>query len=61
MAVTDNSNINAPINKQHTTTFLELNNSEAVENELQKGDVCAVIIEGIQGVGGLDQGHNNFF
>jgi acetylornithine/N-succinyldiaminopimelate aminotransferase len=32
-----------------------------VEAELKKGDVCAVIIEGIQGVGGLDQGTTEFF
>jgi acetylornithine/N-succinyldiaminopimelate aminotransferase len=61
VAVTDNPKINAPINKQQVTTFLELNDSEAVENELKKGDVCAVIIEGIQGVGGLDQGTTAFF
>jgi len=61
VAVTDNPKINAPINQQQVTTFLELNDSDAVENELKKGDVCAVIIEGIQGVGGLDQGTTIFF
>ena len=61
VAVTDNQKINAPINKQQIVTFLELNDADAVENELKKGDVCAVIIEGIQGVGGLDQGTAEFF
>ena len=61
VAATDNPNINAPINSQQIVTFLELNDSDAVENELKKGDVCAVIIEGIQGVGGLDQGTTAFF
>ena len=61
VAVTDNPKIIAPINKQQATTFLELNDSDAVENELKKGDVCAVIIEGIQGVGGLAQGTTAFF
>ncbi|OIQ41829.1 MAG: aspartate aminotransferase family protein [Bacteroidetes bacterium MedPE-SWsnd-G1] len=61
VAVTDNDKINAPINKQQVATFLPLNNIELVEKELKKGDVCAVIIEGIQGVGGLDEGTPEFF
>jgi len=61
VAVTDNPGINAPINEQQIVTFLDLNDADAVENELKKGDVCAVIIEGIQGVGGLDQGTTEFF
>jgi acetylornithine aminotransferase len=32
-----------------------------VEAELKKGDVACVIIEPIQGVGGLDQARLNFF
>jgi acetylornithine aminotransferase len=55
VAATDNPNITAPLNKQQKVTFLEFNDSEGLENELQKGDVCAVIFEAIQGVGGLDQ------
>ena len=55
VAATDNPNINAPLNKQQKVTFLKFNDSEDLENELQKGDVCAVIFEAIQGVGGLDQ------
>lgn len=61
VAVTDNPNIVAPINGQHDVTFLELNDVEGVKRELEKGDVCAVIVEFIQGVGGLDQGTANFF
>ncbi len=61
VAVTDNLKINAPINKQQIVTFLELNDADGVEKELKKGDVCAVIVEGIQGVGGLDQGTTEFF
>jgi acetylornithine/N-succinyldiaminopimelate aminotransferase len=61
VAVTDNKKINAPINKQQVATFLPLNDANAVEQELQKGNVCCVIIEGIQGVGGLDQGTTEFF
>ncbi|MFV8361504.1 aspartate aminotransferase family protein [Flavobacterium sp. LS1P3] len=61
VAVTDNKKIIAPINAQQIVTFLPLNNIELVENELKKGDVSSVIIEGIQGVGGLDQGTTEFF
>ena len=61
VAVTDNEKINAPINKQQVATFLPLNDVGAVEKELQKGDVCSVIIEGIQGVGGLNEGTTEFF
>lgn len=61
VAVTDNPAINAPLNQQQATTFLPLNEIGLVEEELKKGDVCAVIIEGIQGVGGLDQGSTEFF
>lgn len=50
--VTDNKKIVAPINDNQHVTFLPLNNLEAWENELAKGDVCAVIIECIQGIGG---------
>ncbi len=61
VAVTDNININAPINLQQEVTFLPLNQIDLVEKELKKEDVCAVIIEGIQGVGGLDEGTTEFF
>lgn len=61
VAVTDNKKIVAPLNAQQEVTFLPLNQIELVEAELAKGDVTAVIIEGIQGVGGLDQGTTEFF
>ncbi|GAL66129.1 aspartate aminotransferase family protein [Jejuia pallidilutea] len=61
VAVTDNKNIIAPINAQQKVTILELNDILGVKAELEKGDVCAVIVEFIQGVGGLDQGTADFF
>ncbi len=61
VAATDNKNIVAPINAQQKVTFLALNDIEGVKRELEKGDVCAVIVEFIQGVGGLDQGTVEFF
>jgi acetylornithine/N-succinyldiaminopimelate aminotransferase len=61
VVVTDNASINAPINLQQKVTFLPLNDIELVIHEIGKGDVAAVIIEGIQGVGGLDEGTTVFF
>ena len=61
VAATDNTNIIAPINAQQKVTILELNDIERVQRELEKGDVCAIIIEFIQGVGGLDQATAKFF
>lgn len=51
--VTDNPKIIAPVNANNHVTYLPLNDIEAMKTELGKGDVCAVIIEGIQGVGGI--------
>lgn len=50
---TDNPKINAPINSNGHTTFLSMNDLDAFKAELGKGDVCAVIVECIQGVGGI--------
>lgn len=54
VAVTDNPKYLSPFNSHHRVTFVDLNDSAAVESELAKGDVAAVIIEGIQGVGGIN-------
>ena len=51
--VTNNPKIVAPINDNQHVTFLPLNDLEAWEKELAKGDVCACILECIQGVGGI--------
>ena len=50
---TDNPKIVAPINANGHVTFLPLGDIDAVKDEIAKGDVAAVIIEGIQGVGGV--------
>ena len=50
---TDNAKIIAPINANGHVTYLPLNDIEAWERELAKGDVAAAIIECIQGVGGI--------
>lgn len=51
--VTDNPKIVAPINSNGHTTFVAMGDIDAVRAEIEKGDVTAVIIEGIQGVGGV--------
>lgn len=61
VAVTDNEKIQAPLNSQHEAVFLPLNDVASLEEELKKGDAAAVIIEGVQGVGGLEQGSTEFF
>lgn len=61
VAATDNEKINAPINRQQKVTFLSFEDSKTFENEVKKGDVCAVILEAIQGVGGLDEPTSFFY
>lgn len=57
---TDNPKIVAPVNESGNITFVPFNDIEAVKAEVVKGDVCAVIIEGIQGVGGVQIPDDNF-
>jgi len=54
VAVTDNPKIQSPFNTNHKVSFCDLNDAESVENELMRGDVAGVIIEGIQGCGGIN-------
>ncbi len=61
VAATDGPSLVAPLNANHEVVFIALNDVVALEAELAKGDVCCVIIEGVQGVGGLDQGTTEFF
>jgi acetylornithine aminotransferase len=61
VAATDNEKINAPLNKQQKVTLLPLNDIKSFQVEIEKGDVCGVIIEAIQGVGGLDEPSTAFY
>ncbi|MCQ2170493.1 MAG: aminotransferase class III-fold pyridoxal phosphate-dependent enzyme [Bacteroidales bacterium] len=54
VALTDNPAIVSPFNAGHKVTFCELNDAAGVEEQLSRGDVAAVIIEGIQGCGGIN-------
>ncbi len=53
VALTDNPAIVSPFNAHHKVRFCELNDAAAVEAELARGDVAGVIVEGIQGCGGI--------
>ena len=57
---TANPKIIAPINANGHVTYLPLNEIEPWRAEIEKGDVCAVIIECIQGVGGIRMVEENF-
>ncbi len=60
VTVTDNPAIQAPVNKSDKISFVELNDVEALREELNKGDYAAVIIEPIQGVGGIQVASDEF-
>ncbi|MCH5173438.1 MAG: aminotransferase class III-fold pyridoxal phosphate-dependent enzyme [Bacteroidales bacterium] len=53
VAATDNPSIVSPFNSGHKVTFCELGDADAVEQALRGGDVAGVLIEGIQGCGGI--------
>lgn len=58
---TNNPKIISPVNNNNHVTYLPINNLEAFRKELDKGDVCAVIVECIQGVGGIRMVTPEFF
>jgi len=60
VAVTDNPKIRSPFNSHHKVTFVSMGDVPAVQAELAKGDVAGVIIEGIQGVGGIHVPSDSF-
>lgn len=55
VAATDNQKIISPLNAQQQVNFVELGDLETVESILKQDETCAVILETIQGVGGLDE------
>ncbi|MFV0390675.1 MAG: aspartate aminotransferase family protein [Paludibacteraceae bacterium] len=58
--VTDNPKIVAPVNDNPEVEFIPFNDIEASKNALKNRDVCAVIVEGIQGVGGIQIAETDF-
>ena len=61
VAATDNPKIIAPINAQQQVDLIPLGDLEALEKSLENKDVCAVIVECIQGIGGLDESTTTFY
>lgn len=57
---TDNMNIKAAVNRNDIVTFVPLGDIQAVAAEIDKGDVACVIVEGIQGVGGVQIPSDDF-
>lgn len=60
VAITDNPKIIAPVNETENAIILPFNDIEATEQALKKGDVAAVIVEGIQGIGGIHVPNSEF-
>ncbi|WP_425359895.1 aspartate aminotransferase family protein [Candidatus Karelsulcia muelleri] len=53
ISITDNNKIITKFNLQHKVKFIDYKNLDFLEEELKKQDICAVISEGIQGIGGI--------
>jgi acetylornithine/N-succinyldiaminopimelate aminotransferase len=62
VALTDNPNILAPVNETENVIFLPFNDEQALEDCFAKSgdEIAAVIIEGIQGVGGIYEATSSF-
>lgn len=61
ISVTDNPRIKAPFNNHNPATKLRFNDENSLEESLKHGDVAAVIVEIIQGVGGLNEASSKFY
>ena len=62
VSATDNKNYIAPVNETENVIFLPFNDADALQNEFDKhgNEISSVIIEGIQGVGGINVADNSF-
>src|SRR6187549_1015849 len=60
VAATDNPNIVAPVNETDNVIFLPFNDEAALEEAFKQNDISSVIIEGIQGVGGINVASTGF-
>ncbi len=60
VAVTDNPTIVAPVNQTDNVIFLPFNDEAALEAAFKQHDISSVIIEGIQGVGGINVASDSF-
>ncbi|MEO5944206.1 MAG: aminotransferase class III-fold pyridoxal phosphate-dependent enzyme [Ferruginibacter sp.] len=60
VAATDNPSIVAPVNETDNIIFLPFNDEAALEKAFSENEISSVIIEGIQGVGGINVASENF-
>ncbi len=60
VAVTDNPSIVAPVNATENAIILPWNDEKALEDAFQKNEISSVIIEGMQGVGGVHVANESF-
>lgn len=62
VSATDNKNYIAPVNQTDNVIFLPFNDSEALQQAFDNygKEISSVIIEGIQGVGGINVSENSF-
>ncbi|MEO5646916.1 MAG: aminotransferase class III-fold pyridoxal phosphate-dependent enzyme [Chitinophagaceae bacterium] len=60
VAVTDNPNILAPVNQSDNVIFLPFNDEHAMEDVFENNEISSVIVEGIQGVGGINVASESF-
>ena len=60
VAITDNPNLVAPVNQTENIIFLPFNDEAALEQAFRKHEISSVIIEGIQGVGGINEASVSF-
>ena len=60
VAATDNPNIVAPVNQTDNVIFLPFNDEAALEQAFKQQEISSVIIEGIQGVGGINVASDSF-
>ncbi|MCA6075244.1 aspartate aminotransferase family protein [Fulvivirga sedimenti] len=60
LSVTDNEKYRSPLDDFDNVIFIPWNDIEALQNAFRTQDVCAVIIEGIQGLGGIYVPETNF-
>lgn len=60
LAITDNEDLSSPLNSGHNVSFVEMNDIDSLQHLLEKNDVAAFIIEGIQGVNGVVEPEEEF-
>ncbi|MGI9542188.1 MAG: aspartate aminotransferase family protein, partial [Cyclobacteriaceae bacterium] len=60
LAITDNTSLRAPINSGSAAHFLEMEDIEGLEKLLKTNQIAAVVIEGIQGIGGINVPSESF-